>query len=325
MRIGTFNLNNLFGRFNFHGAVDEIEQGHDTVTVTYTFTDPDDYRLERNSHGLLVAKPADERDTLAGRIGTADLDVLAVQEVEDLDTLRRFNRDHLKGSFGHLALLEGNDPRFIDVAVLSRHPLGATTSWQHAVHPDAPDRRVFGRDLLEVDILTPTRNRRLLRLYVGHAKSHYVDWRLRGDARDQAIEQANLRRRQQAEMTAEIVQARTRPDSPYVVLGDFNDPPDSPWLAPLTDHPELQLVDGLAEPDETRPAKEDTSGPGPSSPAWTYRHKEPGQPATYLLYDQIWLSPSLAARQTGATIDRRTLHGGDGSDHDLAWVDLDLP
>lgn len=149
MRIGTFNLNNLFGRFNFHGAVDEIEQGHDTVTVTYTFTDPDDYRLERDSHGLLVAKPADERDTLAQRIGNAGLDLLAVQEVEDLDTLQRFNRDHLDGDFGHLALLEGNDPRFIDVAVLSRHPLGATTSWQHAVHPDAPDRRVFGRDLLE--------------------------------------------------------------------------------------------------------------------------------------------------------------------------------
>ena len=44
----------------------------------------------------------------------------------------------------------------------------------------------------------------------------------------------------------------------------------------------------------------------------------------YTLIDQIWLSPRLASRQMGAFIDRRRLHGGDGRDHDPAWVELEF-
>jgi hypothetical protein len=40
--------------------------------------------------------------------------------------------------------------------------------------------------------------------------------------------------------------------------------------------------------------------------------------------DQVWLSPSLAAKQGGAFIERRTRVGGDGSDHDPACVTLEL-
>jgi hypothetical protein len=40
--------------------------------------------------------------------------------------------------------------------------------------------------------------------------------------------------------------------------------------------------------------------------------------------DQVWLSPALAPKQTGAFIDRRAKVGGDGSDHDPSWVTLDL-
>jgi hypothetical protein len=39
--------------------------------------------------------------------------------------------------------------------------------------------------------------------------------------------------------------------------------------------------------------------------------------------DQVWLSPALAAKQTGA-FERRAKVSGDGSDHDPAWVTLDL-
>lgn len=102
----------------------------------------------------------------------------------------------------------------------------------------------------------------------------------------------------------------------------MNDPPDSPQLAPFAGSAELDLVDGLADPVETRPAKPDN--PPPSSKAWTHRFKESGKPAEYELFDQVWLSPSLANRQTGAFIDRRTKHSGDGSDHEPAWVVVDL-
>ncbi|MDQ3327794.1 MAG: endonuclease/exonuclease/phosphatase family protein, partial [Chloroflexota bacterium] len=133
---------------------------------------------------------------------------------------------------------------------------------------------------------------------------------------------ADTKRRRQAETVARIVGARTRPSSRYVILGDLNDPPESPCLAPLLTASELGLVNGLASPEETRPARPDT--PPPPTTAWTHRYKSVGQPAQYHLFDQIWLSPALAQRQTGAWIDRRTKHSGDGSDHDPAWVRLRL-
>jgi hypothetical protein len=46
-----------------------------------------------------------------------DLDVLAVQEVEDIEALKDFFRFHLDGLYPNIALIEGNDTRFIDVGL----------------------------------------------------------------------------------------------------------------------------------------------------------------------------------------------------------------
>ncbi|MGH2541193.1 MAG: endonuclease/exonuclease/phosphatase family protein, partial [Ardenticatenaceae bacterium] len=100
---------------------------------------------------------------------------------------------------------------------------------------------------------------------------------------------------------------------------------DSDSLSPLVSAPGLGLVNALVSPQETRPPKEEEPpSVTPTNPAWTHRHKESGQPARHDLFDHIWLSPALANRQNGAWIDRRTRHSGDGSDHDPAWVRLDL-
>ena len=50
----------------------------------------------------------------------------------------------------------------------------------------------------------------------------------------------------------------------------------------------------------------------------------PGQPARDEMYDPIWLSPILADKQAETWIDRRGLLGGDGSDHDPAWIKIVL-
>ncbi len=100
-----------------------------------------------------------------------DLDVLAVQEVEDIGTLKRFVIDNLGGLYPHVVLVEGNDPRLIDVAVLSKLPIGAVTSWQRAVHASEPGTLVFGRDLLQVEILDANRTRRLFTVFNTHLKS----------------------------------------------------------------------------------------------------------------------------------------------------------
>lgn len=340
--VGTFNLNNLFSRFNFRADLDTGSTSAVSVssslgggsaasgvaaaggeanesTAVYTFGDGS-LVVRREYRGRLVkGKPEAETKTIARRILESNVDVLAVQEVEDVVTLRAFVQDFLENSYPYSVLIEGNDPRLIDLAVLSRLPLGPATSWQWAVHPEAPEAPVFSRDLLEVEVLNARRTARLFTLYNNHLKSQYVPF---DEDPVAGAERANTRRRQQAETVARIIAARQRPRSRYVVVGDMNEPPGSPRLAAIAASPVLKLVDGLSSPRETRPAPRDD--PPPPGPAWTHRFKPTGQPARYELFDQIWLSPALAERQRDAAIDRRTRLTGDGTDHDLAWVTLRL-
>jgi endonuclease/exonuclease/phosphatase family metal-dependent hydrolase len=255
---------------------------------------------------------------MAERIGVMDCHVLAVQEVEDVGTLRRFNAEHLGGRYRYHALIEGNDPRLIDVGILSELPIGEMTSWQHLVHPNVPDRPVFSRDLLQVEIWDPQRSHRLLTVFNTHLKSHFVPF---GEDQVQGAKDANELRARQAQTMAAIVEA-TGADGRCAIVGDMNDPPDSEWLDALVSAP-LGLVNALEDPTETRPPKADV--PPPPGPAWTYRHKESGEPAVYALYDHIWLTSDLAPMQTGAWIERRRTLGPDGSDHDPAFIELDLP
>jgi hypothetical protein len=101
-------------------------------------------------------------------------------------------------------------------------------------------------------------------------------------------------------VAATIINRETRKGGAYAVVGDMNDPPESEFLAPLVQDPTLGLANGLADPRETRPAKADN--PPPQSKAWTHRFKESGKPAECELFDQIWLSPALAAKQTDAAM-----------------------
>jgi endonuclease/exonuclease/phosphatase family metal-dependent hydrolase len=319
--VGTFNLNNLFSRYNFRGEIREIRAGNTNVdtSVEYNFTDAETYRIRTYMGRLVRGKEPRLRATIASRILNMDVDVLAVQEVEDIDTLRRFARDDLGGMYRYQVLVEGNDPRLIDIGVLSKFPIGCITSWQQAVHPDDIGTLVFGRDLLEVEILNRTRRRTLFTLYNNHLKSHFVPYYEDPVAGARA---ANERRRRQAETIARIVEAQMRPNSRYIVLGDMNDPPDSVQLRPFVRSAELNLTNALAGARETRPLNRDPNGPG--TQVWTHRYKPARQPAEYELYDQIWISAALENRQTEAWIDRRGNLTGDGSDHDPAWIKLDL-
>jgi hypothetical protein len=248
-----------------------------------------------------------------------DVDVLAVQEIEDIDTLRQFVREDLGGLYRYVVLIEGNDPRLIDIGLLSKLPLGGVTSWQHTPDPDHPGQALFSRDLLQVDVLSADRRRRLFTIFNNHLKSHFVPF----TAADPAAEQlrANELRRRQYDAAATIIAAQTRPDSSFIVVGDMNDPPDSAFLSPLVSAAKFKLTSGLSNAQETRPGP---GSPPPPTSAWTERFKQTGKPAVYTLMDQVWLSRALAPKQTGAFIERRTRVGGDGSDHDPSWVVLDL-
>ena len=153
--VGTFNLNNLFSRFNFRGEVTALPE-QPPIEFTSTFELPEAMpelkpeeldpleggpalREYRTYKGKLV-KGKNPKDTqrVAKRILEMDVDVLALQEVEDVGTLRNFVRDYLDNRYRHIVLIEGNDPRLIDVALVSKLPLGQATSWQHARHTSEP-------------------------------------------------------------------------------------------------------------------------------------------------------------------------------------------
>lgn len=322
LRVGTFNLNNLFSRYNFalEAEVPDIAKGTVTISKIKTIVHKAE-RKEIDYKGIaLHRKEPKDRDLIVARIKDMDLDVLCVQEIEDIDTLRHFASTELAGLYPHTMLIEGNDPRLIDVAVMSKLPIGAAVTWQTAVHPANPSERVFSRDLLQAQILSPDRKRTLFTVFVTHLKSKFVPhWE------DQTLGTiaANNRRKRQAESAAAIIARMMRPDSPYAVLGDFNDTPDAATIAPLVTTPQLGLVNGVANAKETRPAPHSSSPP--PHEVWTHRFKPSGEPAHYELLDHIWLSPALAPKQTGAFIERRQHKiTGDGSDHDPAWVELSL-
>jgi predicted extracellular nuclease len=119
VRVGTFNLNNLFSRYNFTGEIEAIRE-EDTALesdVLYEFGQDSVFRIRRYKGRLVKGKNPADTAKIASRIDLLNLDVLAVQEVEDVDVLREFNRSHLQVPFENVILVEGNDPRLIDVGI----------------------------------------------------------------------------------------------------------------------------------------------------------------------------------------------------------------
>jgi endonuclease/exonuclease/phosphatase family metal-dependent hydrolase len=320
LKVGTFNLNNLFSRYNFTAEIDAVLDDDTQVdaAVEYVFSDAEVYRLRTYQGRLVKAKDKRATEAIRERILRMDLDVLAIQEVEDIDTLNEFCKVNLNDLYPHRVLVEGNDPRLIDVGVISKLPLGRVISWQKARHAERMDEDVFGRDLIEVEILKADRSKVLFSVFNTHLKSHFVPF---DQDPVEGKKNNDTRRRQQAEVMGEVFKRYVADKRRFVVMGDMNDPPDSIFLAGIA-AAELGLVNGLSDPEETRPPKEDN--PMPATRAWTHRFKESGIPARYELFDHIWVSPKLAPALRGAVIDRRSKHSGDGSDHDPAWIVLDL-
>lgn len=119
-------------------------------------------------------------------------------------------------------LIDGNDERGIDVCLLTRdgYPIGQMRS--HVDDRDNKDNRIFSRDCPEYAIQTPSGKR--LILLINHLKSKGYG----------SPAQSSARRKLQAEQVRAIYEGLIASGEKYVaVVGDFNDTPDSPALAPL--------------------------------------------------------------------------------------------
>ena len=107
---------------------------------------------------------------VAQALAEVDADIVALQEIESLDTLKRFNRNQLSDlGYQYAMCIDGNDSRGIDVGILSRLPFLYIRSHQWDERTDRPGEPVFGRDCLEVDVLLPSG--RTLTVYINHFKS----------------------------------------------------------------------------------------------------------------------------------------------------------
>ena len=221
VRVASFNVENLFARYRFRDNFDpSAEDGFTANNLAFSLHNDDAKRIT----GQAICK--------------VDADVICLQEVESLPVLERFNSQYLKRmKYKHNILVDSHDPRYIDVAVLSRYPFSYINT--HRAERNSSNRAwLFSRDCLEVDVDI---NGKTLSLYVNHLKS------MMGGRN-----KTKVRRREQANRVAEIVDSwwKVRKyEGNFIVAGDFNDYIDSNTsLDALVSHPGLvNVVDRLPE------------------------------------------------------------------------------
>lgn len=326
LRIATFNLENLYARFEFLGHV----KRSDRLLGAYAMQDRHDYEVARM--GFEAAASDDMRQLTALAIAATRADILCIQEVDSAEALELFYQGYLKpvlaqafvaatkrmGAderkaaapdffYEHRHVGSGNDTRGIDVGVMARRPFKATphTDLTYEFIADAPldwaalaargvqrSQRVFKRDCLMVET---EHDGAPLTLFICHLKSMQASTP-DGDGRAEtqaarAAEVWAIRRLIEQRFGAQAANAN------WAICGDFNDclsvegePAPHSALAPLfADGFSVNVVDRL-----------------PLEERWTTYDPEAD---AHVQLDYICLSPALAAANARALpeIERRGL------------------
>ncbi|KUN77510.1 endonuclease/exonuclease/phosphatase family protein [Streptomyces griseoruber] len=155
-------------------------------------------------------------------VAEVNADILLTVEVEDRLTLDRFNRQVLGGALGkqpypYSMLIDGNDPRGIDVGILSRHPITSIRSHIFDLRPGGEP--VFSRDCVELELAV---NGTPLWILGNHFKS-----KRGGGSAGAALRLA------QGERVAQIYADALQRSPRVLIAGDLNDSPDSPAVRKL--------------------------------------------------------------------------------------------
>jgi endonuclease/exonuclease/phosphatase family metal-dependent hydrolase len=190
VRLATWNVHDLFDEVDRReppGALDEVPS---------------------------PAEVAARLEAVAAVLRRLDADVVLLQEVEDRSLLERLAA---RAGYPEARLVEGNDPRGIDVALLSRLPVRRYESHAGEREPDGTLR--WPRDAVEAEVAAGGRT---LVLVGSHLSSHLSD----PDGARRARQAAGLRALADAAAAA-------APGGLVVVGGDLNDEAAALALAPL--------------------------------------------------------------------------------------------
>ncbi|MBI5021978.1 MAG: endonuclease/exonuclease/phosphatase family protein [Ignavibacteriales bacterium] len=233
LTITTFNVENLFNRYAFLDSpwddrnYDKFIQAIGVVSIASRAGDLVPYQISEI-----------QRNNTAQAILDSKPDILAVQEIENIYTLRVFNETYLDNYFDRMICIDGNDPRGIDVGLLLRKDLNAEIQ-NIRTHIDEPENgksihrtsflnsgywvtgAIFSRDCLEVDIKL---NGKIITLLINHFK-----------AQDKTISSV-ARRTKQSERVAELVTQCAKSGKLPIVLGDLNAIPIDKSLVSLLKH-----------------------------------------------------------------------------------------
>ncbi len=303
LRIATFNVESLASRHSY-GPRERPE----TAPALSLFDFPQAETREQVEASVAVAIEDDKRELTALAIAETRADIIALQEVDNLSVLSAFFANYVHRMsdirYGHFKLVDGNDPRGIDVAFAARKDLVDTEKLAVTSHHEAsfadlgcydealralelePHHRVFNRDCLEVALdLGDAR----LSLYLCHFKAVTANGRTAGREGTLALRQA------EAKAVRRLIETRFGAgwrEANWMVAGDLNDfrarilPGGA--IAPAAPSSLDALLDDFAtDPMEALPAPE----------RWThfFRGRSGGEVREeHVQLDYILLSPALA-------------------------------
>jgi predicted extracellular nuclease len=303
LRIASFNVENLAAR-NSYGPVERPE----TAPALSLFDFPEEETRDTVQASVAVAVEDDKRELTGLAIGETRADILVLQEIDNLGVLQAFFANYVHRvadkTYGHFKLVNGNDPRGIDVAFAARRDLvesaavkarsyHETTFGELGLHTPALEARgigadalVFNRDCLEVSLDLGEAE---LTLFLCHFKAK--SYRKDGSETTLDIREA------EAKAVRRIVENRFGEgwrEANWIVAGDLNDfrcriLPGSEVAAceatpidVLFDDFGFNVMDAL-----------------PESERWTYFHRDTSNPEgvreEHVQLDYLLLSPALVA------------------------------
>lgn len=281
LNIMTFNVENMLTRYNFR------KWEKDRLAVLLDV----DSEVERANliRARWNALTDESRVFTALTIMEGDPEVICLQEVENMRALKWFhdrylNRFAKRKYRWHMVLIEGNDPRGIDVAVMSRYKIASSTTHQDRLgdvhYPDgSKNERVFRRDCLEVHI---EKHGKALPIFICHFKSMSG-----GRKETRPIRQA------EAAEVKEILNERFNNNpaqNDWLVVGDLNDYTESDGTAD-NDHGLAPLLDNDFSVDLIKKSITQVED------RWTHYY---GTEDNYHQLDYLLASPALAAKNPNA-------------------------